>query len=207
MNKVLVVDDHPFIRAAVKNLLSGDRFEIVGVVSTGLDAIKLAHELLPDLVVLDLGLPDLDGFEVLQRLKKLKKIKILVLSSELPERFSIRCKQAGAAGYVCKNLELSELSKAARTIMNGGTYFPLTALNSVCEDDVQLEESHRLAKLARRERMVLQQLVGGLDNKQIGDGMFLSNKTISTYKTRLLEKLELTSVIELADFAKRNGVV
>ncbi len=207
MDKVLVVDDHPFVSAAVKTLLTADGFEIVGVASTGRDAIKLAHELLPDLMVLDLRLPDLDGFEVLQRLKKIKKTKILVLSSELPERFSIRCKQAGAAGYVCKNLELSELSKAARTIMNGETYFPLTALSSVCEDDAPLDESQRLAKLARRELMVLQQLARGLGNKQIGDAMFLSHKTISTYKTRLLEKLELTTVVELADFSRRNGVI
>ncbi len=90
--------------------------------------------------------------------------------------------------------------------MNGKTYFPDTALSSVREDDLQ-DESQRLAKLTSRELMVLQQLASGMSNKQIGDAMFLSNKTISTYKTRLCEKLELTSVVELADFAKRNGVV
>jgi two-component system response regulator EvgA len=207
MSKVLVVDDHPFVRAAVKALLSGDGFEIVGGASTGLEAIKLAHELRPDLIVLDLGIPDLDGFEVLQRLASLKHTKTLVLSSQSPEQFAIRCKHAGAAGYVCKNLELSELSNAARAIMSGETYFPLTALSSVHEDDIPLDETQRLARLTGRELMVLQQLARGMSNKQIGDAMFLSNKTISTYKTRLLEKLELTSVVEVADFARRNGVV
>ncbi len=206
MSKVLVVDDHPFIRAAVKNLLSQDGLDIVGGASTGQDAITLAHELDPALIVLDLGLPDLDGFEVLHRLASLKHTKVLVLSTQLPEQFAIRCKLAGAAGYVCKTLELSELSKAARAILNGKTYFPDTVLSSVREDDLQ-DESQRLAKLTGRELMVLQLLASGMSNKQIADLTRISNKTVSTYKVRMLEKLELTSVVELADFAKRNGVV
>ncbi len=204
MHTTIVVDDHPFVRSTVKALLSLDGFEIVGEASNGQNAITLVHELLPDLMVLDLGLPDLDGLEVMHRLEKVNKTKILVLSAESPELFATRCKLAGAAGYVHKNLELSVLSKAAQAIMNGDTYFPDTAFCSVCKDNVQLNESQRLASLSDREMMVFQQLARGMSNKQIADAALISNKTVSTYKTRLLQKLDLKSVVDLAYYAQRN---
>ncbi len=204
MHTTIVVDDHPFIRATVKALLSLDGFEIVGEACNGQRAITLAQELLPDLIVLDLGLPDLDGLEVIHRLEKLEKTKILVLSAELPELFSTRCKLAGAAGYLCKNLKLTELSKAAQTIMDGETYFPETTFCSLCKDDVQTNDSQRLASLSDREMMIFQQLVRGMSNKQIAEAALISNKTVSTYKTRLLKKLKLKSVVDLANYAQRN---
>jgi two-component system response regulator EvgA len=208
MYKVIVVDDHPFVRASVKALLSQDGFDIIGETGNGQEAIRLVRDLQPDLIVLDIGIPDLDGFEVINRLSVLSRsIKVLVLSTQSPEQFSIRCKHAGAAGYVCKNDELAELSKAARAVMNGYTYFPNIAFSSVRKHDGDADEKQRLECVSDREMLVLQQLAKGFSNKQIADTMFLSNKTISTYKTRLLEKLELKSVVELADLAKRNGLI
>lgn len=208
MYKVIVVDDHPFVRASVKALLSQDGFDIIGETGNGQEAIRLVRDLQPDLIVLDIGIPDLDGFEVINRLSVLSRsVKVLVLSTQSPEQFSIRCKHAGAAGYVCKNDELAELSKAARAVMNGYTYFPNIAFSSVRKQDGDVDEKQRLESVSDREMLVLQQLAKGLSNKQIADTMFLSNKTISTYKTRLLEKLELKSVVEIADLAKRNGLI
>ncbi|MFJ5282965.1 response regulator [Pseudomonas rustica] len=208
MYKVIVVDDHPFVRASVKALLSQDGFDIVGETGNGQEAIRLVRDLQPDLIVLDIGIPDLDGFEVINRLSGLSRaVKVLVLSTQSPEQFSIRCKHAGAAGYVCKNDELAELSKAARAVMSGYTYFPNIAFSSVRKLDGDADEQQRLGTVSDREMRVLQQLAKGFSNKQIADTMFLSNKTISTYKSRLLEKLELKSVVELAELAKRNGLI
>lgn len=208
MYTALVVDDHPFIRSTVCMLLRQDRLEVVGQAGNGVDALRLAREQAPDLIILDIAMPGLDGLEVIARLKAQRHPgKIVVLTSLLPESYSLRCLQAGAAGYVSKTDDLDELSKAVRAVLSGYTYFPEVALSSVNCQDLRASEAQCIASLTDRELMVLQCLARGLSNKVIGEAMLLSNKTISTYKTRLLEKLRLNSVIDLADFARRNQLI
>ncbi|MDN5674893.1 response regulator transcription factor [Pseudomonas putida] len=208
MYKALVVDDHPFIRATVCILLRQARVEVVGQADNGIEAVRLARELLPELIILDIAMPGLDGLEVITRLKALQHpAKIVVLTSLLAEAYSLRCLQAGAAGYVAKTDDLGELSKAVSAVLSGYTYFPEVALSSVNCQDLRASEAQCIAGLTDRELMVLQHLARGLGNKAIGEAMLLSNKTISTYKTRLLEKLRLTSVVDLADFARRNQLI
>ncbi|MNP58370.1 Virulence factors putative positive transcription regulator BvgA [compost metagenome] len=119
----------------------------------------------------------------------------------------MRCLRAGAAGYVSKTDDLGELSEAVQPVLSGYTYFPEVALSSVNYQDMRASEGQCIAGLTDRELMVLQYLARGLSNKVIGEAMLLSNKTISTYKTRLLEKLRLSSLIDLADFARRNQLI
>ena len=119
----------------------------------------------------------------------------------------MRCMKAGAASYVSKTDDLSELSKAIKALMAGYTFFPNRAGNSVRRFDLDSTESEMIRGLSDRELTILQQLARGLSNKEIGDTMLLSNKTISTYKTRLIEKLNVKSVVYLADFAKRNNLI
>ncbi|OUM37449.1 DNA-binding response regulator [Pseudomonas putida] len=208
MYKALVVDDHPFIRATVCILLRPARVEVVGQADNGIEAVRLARELLPELIILDIAMPGLDGLEVITRLKALQHpAKMVVLTSLLAEAYSLRCLQAGAAGYVAKTDDLGELSKAVSAVLSGYTYFPEVALSSVNCQDLRASEAQCIAGLTDRELMVLQHLARGLGNKAIGEAMLLSNKTISTYKTRLLEKLRLTSVVDLADFARRNQLI
>ncbi|WEK29822.1 MAG: response regulator transcription factor [Candidatus Pseudomonas phytovorans] len=208
MYKVLVVDDHPFIRATVCMLLRKERFEVVGQTDNGIDAVRLARELSPDLVVLDIAMPGLDGLEVIARFKGMAcPPKVLVLTSQLPEAYSLRCMQAGAVGFVAKTDELDELGKAVRAALSGYTYFPEVALSSVHKQDLRYSDAQCIASLTDRELMVLQQLARGLSNKAIGEAMLLSNKTISTYKARLMEKLRVNSLIDLADFARRNALI
>ena len=208
MYRALVVDDHPFIRSTVCMLLRQERIEVVGQADNGIDALRLAREHLPDLVILDITMPGLDGLEVLARIRALERpAKILVLTSQMPEAYSLRCMQAGAAGYVSKTDDLCELNKAVRAVLSGFTYFPEVALSSVQYQQLHISEAQCIASLTDRELMVLQYLARGLSNKAIGDAMLLSNKTISTYKVRLLEKLRLSSLIDLADFARRNLLI
>ncbi|MDZ5602077.1 response regulator transcription factor [Pseudomonas sp. RP23018S] len=208
MYKAVVVDDHPFIRATVCMLLRQEQLEIVGQADNGIDALRLAREHTPHLIILDIAMPGLDGLEVIARLKALKHpVKTVVLTSLVPEAYSLRCLQAGAAGYVSKTDDLGELNKAVRAVLSGYSYFPDVVLSSVNHQDMRTSEAQCVASLSDRELMVLQHLTRGLSNKDIGETMLLSNKTISTYKSRLMEKLRVTSLIDLADFARRNRLV
>ncbi|MDD1015647.1 response regulator transcription factor [Pseudomonas rubra] len=207
MQKALIVDDHPFIRSSVSLLLQGERFEVAQT-DNGIDAVRLARDLQPDLLILDISMPGLDGLEVMRRIRAMGlQVKILILTSQLAEYFSIRCMRAGAIGFVSKTDDLSELGKAVQAVMSGYSYFPEVALSSVRKVDFCLSEAECIARLTDREVLILQQLARGLSNKAIGEAMLLSNKTVSTYKTRLIEKLRVSSLVDLADVAKRNQLI
>ncbi|MGB6215070.1 response regulator transcription factor [Pseudomonas sp. URMO17WK12:I12] len=208
MLKAMIVDDHPFIRSAVKMLLKQEQYEIVAEASNGADAVQLAREHSPHLVLLDIAMPGVDGLDALNRITSLRlPTKVLVLTSLSPVFYSLRCMKAGAAGYVSKADQLSELVKAINAIKSGYTFFPDLTVNSVRKDDAQATESMLIQSLSDRELSILQQLAQGLTNKQIGESMLLSNKTISTYKARLIEKLNITSLVHLSEMAKRNAVI
>ncbi|WP_286914249.1 MULTISPECIES: response regulator transcription factor [unclassified Pseudomonas] len=208
MSKVLVVDDHPFIRASVCMQLRQDQHEVVGQADNGVDAVRLARECSPDIVILDLLIPGLDGLEVISRIKGLERpCKLLVLTSQPAENYSLRCMKAGASGFVSKTDDLVALSKAVVAVLSGYTFFPAVALSTVNRRELEDDEAQIIARLSDRELVILQQLAKGMSNKAIGEAMLLSNKTISTYKARLIEKLKVASLIDLADFARRNGVI
>ncbi|MBC8995236.1 response regulator transcription factor [Pseudomonas sp. N40(2020)] len=208
MLKAIVVDDHPFIRSSVKMLLKQEQFEVVAEADNGADAVQLAREYAPDLIVLDIAMPKLDGLEVISRISALGlSSKILVLTSQSALFYSMRCMKAGAAGYISKTNDLDELIKAIKAVMDGYTFFPNLATSSVRRSDVDTSDLELIQSLSDRELAILQQLSNGLSNKEIGEAMLLSNKTVSTYKTRLIEKLKVKSVVYLADFAKRNNLV
>lgn len=207
MSRILIVDDHPVIRMAMKMLLEAEGHQIVGDTDNGVDAISLGRELKPDLVILDIGIPRLDGLEVISRPMVLAlPLKILVLTGQSASLFALRSMQAGAAGFVCKQGGLAELVTAVNAVASGYSYFPSSAMRPVQQgaysDDVEL-----LGRLSDREVSVLQYLSQGYSNKQISEQMFISNKTVSTYKARLLLKLNAGSLVDLIEFAKRNTLI
>jgi two-component system response regulator EvgA len=207
MNKVLIVDDHPVIRLAVRMLMERHGYEVVAETDNGVDALQLTREHLPDIVVLDIGIPKLDGLEVIARMTLASPgSKVLVLTSQAPGHFSMRCMQAGAAGYVCKQQELTELLSAIKAVLSGYSYFPNQALHKTHGSLNNGSEVEMVERLSAREMMVLQQLARGKSNKDIADSMFLSNKTVSTYKTRLLLKLNARSLVDLIELAQRHGL-
>lgn len=207
MNKVLIVDDHPVIRLAVRMLMERHGYEVVAETDNGVDALQLARESLPDIVILDIGIPKLDGLEVVARLVAAHpETKVLVLTSQSAGHFSMRCMQAGAAGYVCKQQDLTELLSAIKAVLSGYSYFPNQALHKVRTNLNGGSEAEMVGRLSGREMMVLQQLARGKSNKEIADGMYLSNKTVSTYKTRLLIKLNARSLVDLIELAQRHGL-
>ena len=208
MPTALVVDDHPFIRASVKMVLQLENFQVVGEADNGADAVQLARTHLPDIMVLDIGIPRLDGLEVISRIASMKlPIKTLVLTSQPASYFSARCMKAGATGFVSKLDDMTDLGKALKAIMSGYSYFPSLATSTVRRSDIEDGEVEQISKLSDREMMVLLQLVKGVSNKQISEDLMLSNKTISTYKVRLIQKLNVASLVDLADLAKRHQLV
>lgn len=208
MLKAMIVDDHPFIRSTVKMILNNEKFEVVAEAGNGSDAVQLAREHKPELILLDISMPKLDGLTVLGRLSAVNPVaKIIVLTSLCPTFYSRRCMNAGAAAYVSKTDDLSELVRAISVVMSGYTFFPNLTINSVRKSDVWASELKLIHSLSERELVVFQQLAKGMSNKQIGADMLLSNKTISTYKARVIEKLNVSSLVHLADIARRNDLI
>ncbi len=206
--KVLIVDDHPVIRLAVRLLLTREGYQVIGETDNGVDAIALSREHLPDLVILDIGIPKLGGLDVIARISSLDlPLRVLVLTGQNPSHYASRCMQAGAAGFVCKGGDLGELTASVRAVLSGYSYFPSEVIRSGKRQVGVPSDTELIERLSDRELVVMKYLANGLTNKQIADEMFISNKTVSTYKSRLLLKLNARSLIELVEFANRNDLV
>ena len=203
MTTVLMVDDHPTIRLAVRFLLERERFQVIGETGDGIEAVQLARSLRPDVVILDIGLPGLDGMEVIKRLQLLEPApKIMVLTGQPADLYVRRCLDAGIAAFVNKDEDLDAVVFALKALVKGYSTFPQMSVNSST-----LESEHeRLESLSNREMEVLRRLSRGENNKYIGEAMNLSAKTISTYRGRIMDKLKTESLVEMVDLAKRNQV-
>lgn len=208
MGTILIVDDHPIVRLAVRLLLERAGHEVMGEADNGVDAVSSARDLRPDVVLLDLDIPRLGGLETIARLQVLPSPpKVLVLSSLDPDFFSGRCMRAGAHGFVYKQENIEELLTGVKAVLCGYSYFPNQALESIRNNSQERDESQLLGSLSDRELTVLRYLALGYTNKQIADEFLINNKTVSSYKKRLQDKLGELSLVGLSEFAKRNSVV
>lgn len=206
-NRILIVDDHPAVRMTIRLLLASEGFDIIAETGNGADALYLVEQFRPSTVILDIGVPAVDGLTVLsQVVAKPLPVKIIVLTGQSPSHLAARCRQMGAHGFVSKQDELSELVHAVRAVRTNEEYFPhLSCLP--CRPGSGAQEAELLEQLSIREFRVMQQLVQGMSNKEIADCMLLNSKTVSTYKKRLLLKLNVNSLVELYALAKRNDLV
>ncbi|WP_438866552.1 response regulator [Pseudomonas sp. L1(2025)] len=204
---ILVVDDHPAVRMAVRHLLAIEGMEVVAEADNGADALRLLETHQPCTVILDLGMPGIDGLSVINRIVARKlAVKIIVLTGQEATHMATRCMQSGAHGFVNKQSDLGELVNAVKAVQANYNFFPMhppCAQLDLNEND----EQTLLNRLTTREIRVLLQLVEGLKNKEIAKRMMLSDKTISTYKVRLLNKLRVATVMDLFILAKRNGLI
>jgi two-component system response regulator EvgA len=208
MKSVLIVDDHPVVRAAVKIILIQEGFKQIDEAACGNEVLPKIRELKPDLVILDLVMPSLDGLDVLTRIKASGvPSRVLVFTSQEPIFFQDRCMHAGAVAYVAKTNDLQHLHKAVHAVMAGYTYFAQLPLASVALNSIQLSEKQMIDTLSDRELTILQYLCRGFSNKAIAECTHLSHKTVSTYKTRVVGKLNVESAVHLRDFAKRNHLI
>lgn len=207
MNNVLIVDDHPVARLAVRMLLEKDGMTVIGETDDGLEAIRLAKQLIPDLVVVDIDIPSLNGIEVVQRLRKNDyKGGILVLTGKDDDHYVKRCAAAGADGFISKRNNLTELHDAIRALKGGYGYFPLNRARLDAASSVLGDDKSKIASLSAKELQVLRYLAKGIKVVDIGVHMQISDKTVSTYKRRMMQKLELQNMVELYDFTQRNNL-
>lgn len=208
MLEALIVDDHPVVLLAVKMLLQRCDIVVSAETGCGYDALKKARLIKPELIILDIGLPGMDGLELLSRLKNFNsQSRILVLSSKPAETWALRCAKAGASGFVAKDEGLGDLEDAIKAVRKGKLWFPAALSPSLLGASCAADKQAGPQNLSSRELAVLQYLASGWANKRIADELNLSCKTISTYKTRLLKKLSAGSLIELVDIAKQQALV
>ncbi|MBF8775000.1 response regulator transcription factor [Pseudomonas fulva] len=203
MTNVLIVDDHPIVRLSLRMLLERERFNVIAEVGNGSEVAQVARELKPDVVILDIGLPGLDGMEVIKRLQSLDPVpKIMVLTGQATDMYVRRCLDAGIGAFVTKEEDHEALLFALKALVKGYSTFPQMSVNSNSLES----EPRRLDSLSNREMEVLRRLARGESNKSIGSSMNLSAKTISTYRGRIMDKLKTESLVEMVDLAKRNHV-
>ena len=189
-------------------LLREPDFEVVGEASTGPEAIALATSLRPHVLVLDIGLPEIDGIEVTRRLKKLQsELRILVLSVHAGKQFIRDMLQAGADGYVVKSSALGELVHAIRVVAQGKLYLsPDVARDALSALTFPLNEAREASPLGLREKQVLALLAGGMRSSEIAAQLNISLATVEAHRRNIMRKLDLHTVPELTKYAIRNGL-
>ena len=210
MIKVLLADDHAIVRAGLRRLVeeSGD-IEVIAEAADGREAIRLAQEQEPDVAVLDLTMPGLDGIEVISQLKLYcPKLPILVLTMQEEEQFVVRSLKAGAQGYITKQSAPEQLVKAIRKVFAGGGYLSETAAEALALHAARGTKGRSLlASLSNREIEVLRRLAFGWTNREIAEAFGISIKTVDAYRLRLLKKLALRNNAELTRFAIQHRLI
>ena len=209
--RLLLVDDHRIIREGLRTLLGRhDGLEIVGEAEDGTAAVRLAAELSPDIVVMDITMPGLNGIDAARQiLARDPRARVIALSMHADRRFVIGALKAGAAGYLLKDCASEEIARAVRKVAGGGTYLSATITDIVVKDYVAqhgASDSSAYAVLTAREREVLQRMAEGLSTKDIAFQLKVSVKTVETYRQQIMEKLDIHSVAELTKYAIREGL-
>lgn len=206
MSTILVIDDHPAFRMVIKMQL----MQLLGVedvieADNGQTAVEMARLHSPKLAILDLDIPRISGLDVIPRLKLAHPgIRVLVLSGHDPATFAPRTMRSGVHGFVGKSQEMKEIMRGVEAVLAGYTVFPVTANGtSMSPTFGTAAEEDRITMLSDKELVILQMLSKGMSNKAVGDALFISNKTVSSHKTRIMQKLGVKSLVELIDLARR----
>lgn len=211
MVRVLLADDHTLVRAGLRRLLEGlAGVEVVGEAGDGQTALRLAQELRPNVVLLDVGLPGLNGLEVAGRLSALDGgIRVLILSMHSSEEYVLRALRAGCAGYLVKGSAVSELEVAVRAVARGETYLSPVVSRRVVDDYLGRTggAADPLDALTPRQREILQLVAEGHTSKEIAERLGLSFKTVEAHRAQLMERLGVHDLAGLVRFAVRVGLV
>ena len=218
--RLMLVDDHQVIRTGLKSFLQTQPdLEVVAEASNGQEAITLALETRPDIIIMDISMPEMDGLEATRQLKeKWPQVTVLALTVHEDKFYFMKMLEAGASGYLTKQAASDELVQAIHTVANGHIYLQPALARWLLEDYQHLIESPSpekpeeggtvgLKALSARERGVLEMVAQGLSNYEIGEKLNLSHKTIARHRERIMNKLNMHSRTELVKFAIRTGLI
>lgn len=208
--RVLVADDHMIVRTGIRHVLESEPgFEVVGEAANGADALSLAAELLPDVVVLDISMPDVSGLELAARLRATGGTRVLILSMHNNAEYVLESVRAGAHGYLLKDTAATELRTAIRAVCQGESYFspPVASRLSAAVRGERDQRPAGLEQLTAREREVLLGVAQGRTNKEIATELHISHRTVETHRESLMRKLQIRTVAELTRFALGAGIL
>lgn len=210
--KLLLVDDHPLVREGIRScLIQQNNLEIVGEAADGEEALREAKLRSPDIVLLDISMPGMNGLEAVRLMKKVApKCKILILTMHDSKEYVNRMVAAGVQGYVLKDSSPSELTAAIEAVHRGDTYFSKKISEVVLRDyvkNVRAKTRRGSAQLSQRESEVLALIAEGLSNKEIAKKLFVSVRTVETHRERIIRKLDIHTVAGLTRFAITNGII
>ncbi|MDP2966554.1 MAG: response regulator transcription factor [Pelolinea sp.] len=209
--KVVIADDHAVVRAGLRTLLKSEPgFELLGEAASGFEVIELVKNTSPDVLVLDISMPDLDGIAVTKIIKSTtSKTKILILTVHEDDAMAREAIESGASGYILKHAAESELINAIRRIVQGDLVVDPSLLRPLFFEDRKKsdESSDYLEQLTQRETDVLKLIVEGYTNRQIGEELHLSVRTVEGHRSNIYDKLGLSSRVELVRYAKKQGII
>ncbi len=212
MSKTIVLaDDHRLMRQGLRAMLN-DRadFEVVGEVGDGRAAVKMARELKPDVIIMDIAMNELNGIDAARQIaSESPATKVLALSRHSERRFVAEMLAAGASGYILKDSAIEELIEALNVVIGGKTYLSPEIMDVVIDDYVDRltrNRTSKISKLTPREREILQLIAEGKSTREIAESLRVSVKTVATHRHQVLEKLSVRSIAELTKFAVREGL-
>lgn len=211
--RILLADDHGIVRRGLRSLLESEPgVEVVGEAADGLEALRLATETAPDILILDVAMPKMNGIEVASRVQKLDRApRVIILSMHTDESYIIRALAAGARGYLLKEATDEDLIPAIRSVMAGKPFFSPAVAAVLMEDYVRQLQSRGLTDsyhlLTDREKQVLQLLAEGRSNKEAATLLDLGVSTIETHRANLMQKLNLHNTAEIVLYAVRKGII
>ena len=211
--RIVIAEDHTILREGLRALISSNpNFDIVGEAEDGRDAIRCVEKLTPDLILLDLSMPRMNGMEAIKEIKKqCPETKILVLTVHRTEEYILATLRAGANGYVLKDATHAELLMAIKSVLMGKRYLSPGVSEKVIEGYLEgrktLRSSTPWDTLTQREREVLKLIAEGYKNKEIADYLYISVKTVEKHRANLMKKLDLHSTSSLTAFAMEKGLM
>ncbi len=208
--KIILADDHTMLRQGLSRSFEQEKdIDVVGQTKDGLSTIELVRELSPDVVVMDIGMPDLNGIEATRRITKdYPKIKVVGLSMHSSDKYVREMFRAGASGYLLKNCPFEELVEAIKTVVGGKTYISPSISDMVVKEYASKpdEEKSVFSILSQREREVLQLFAEGKTTKQIGLCLHISPKTVEAHRLRIMDKLDIDNIAQLTKYAIQEGL-
>jgi two-component system, NarL family, response regulator NreC len=209
--KIILADDHKIMRDGLRTLLEKELgMQVIGEAENGHKVVRLVHELLPDVVIIDIGMPDLNGIEATRQiLAKNPNVKVIGLSMHSDKRFVAGMLSAGASGYLLKDCAFEELADAIHAVVKNKIYLSPGIVGVVIKDYVQHLSPNDLSAqttLTDREREVLQLIAEGKSTKKIASILYVSMKTVETHRLNIMEKLNTKSIAELTKYAIREGL-